>query len=160
MATTNKLTFKDLDQRQHQELTKNWLKDKLWCQSSLVEAGLQAELFHWEDIVNEPYDEPETDENGHTSEPEPREIFEWYLIDNWLGEQFEKAGFVVLNTPFMWCQYWGRTTTGQAVCLDYDMQEYVFNFLNDTDAVRSDNDYGKQTLNYWLTMNSETYRIE
>ena len=47
----------------------------------------------------------------------PPEIFEWWAVSNWFGEQLKARGEVVLDC---WGKaYWGRQTTGQCISLDY-----------------------------------------
>lgn len=47
----------------------------------------------------------------------PPEIFEWWAVSNWFGEQLKARGEVVLDC---WGKaYWGRQTTGQAISLDF-----------------------------------------
>lgn len=48
---------------------------------------------------------------------EPQEIFEWWLVSPWLGKKLLIEGEPVIDNNYgMW---WGRTTTGQAISMDY-----------------------------------------
>lgn len=56
------------------------------------------------------------------------EVFEWWAVSDWFGEKLKEKGEVIIDT--VWGKtYWGRRTTGQAICLDgvifdiaYDME--------------------------------------
>ena len=50
-------------------------------------------------------------------EQEPQEIYEWWLVDDWMSEKLSGLGEPVLVTDFG--TWWGRTCTGQAISLDY-----------------------------------------
>jgi hypothetical protein len=50
-------------------------------------------------------------------ETEPQEIFEWWAVSSWLAEKLEAMGYCTVDTGS--CHVWGRTTTGQAILLDY-----------------------------------------
>ena len=52
---------------------------------------------------------------------EPQEIFEWWLVSDWLLERLEEQGEPILKTDFG--NWWGRTCTGQAIALDHNIQE-------------------------------------
>ena len=54
--------------------------------------------------------EPEEIEN------EPQEVFEWWIVTEYLYRKLKEKGCVVLE----WGNnhYWGRCTTGQAILLD------------------------------------------
>jgi len=47
---------------------------------------------------------------------EMQEIFEWWLVSDWLAEKLEEKGKPVLKNEYG--TYWGRTATGQALFLD------------------------------------------
>lgn len=72
-----------------------------------------------DDDVQNMYDE-ETDSYA--------EVFEWWAVSDWFGEKLKEKGEVVIDS--IWGKtYWGRCTTGQAICLDgvifdiaYDMR--------------------------------------
>ena len=48
---------------------------------------------------------------------EPKEIYEWYLVSNWLYERLKQNDEVVYAYND-YNYFWGRTCTGQAICLD------------------------------------------
>ena len=73
-------------------------------QSTVVEEMIQANLISFE------YLDPFTDE-----------ILEWWLIDSWLAERLRQEGEVVIEE--YGCFWWGRSTSGQAICLDSVIQK-------------------------------------
>jgi len=50
-------------------------------------------------------------------ESEPQEVFEWWAVSGYLFDKLRDLGHVVIDTGS--CKVWGRTTTGQAILLDY-----------------------------------------
>jgi len=50
-------------------------------------------------------------------ESETQEVFEWWAVSNYLFDKLREMGYVVIDTGS--CKVWGRTTTGQAILLDY-----------------------------------------
>lgn len=52
---------------------------------------------------------------------ECKEVYEWYIVSDWLLEQLEKNNQPILKTDYQ--NYWGRTTTGQAISLDYVIEK-------------------------------------
>jgi len=48
-------------------------------------------------------------------ENEPQDIFEWWMVSSYLCEKLEAQGCCVIDSEGIW----GRTTTGQAILLDY-----------------------------------------
>ena len=73
-------------------------------QSTVVEEMIQANLISLE------YLDPFTDE-----------VLEWWLIDSWLAERLRQEGEVVIEE--YGCYWWGRSTSGQAICLDSVIQK-------------------------------------
>lgn len=73
-------------------------------QSTVVEEMIQANLISLE------YLDLFTDE-----------VLEWWLIDSWLAERLQEEGEVVIEE--YGCYWWGRSTSGQAICLDSVIQK-------------------------------------
>lgn len=48
-------------------------------------------------------------------ETEPQEIYEWWIVDSMMMEHLARLGEPVIRHENLW----GRTTTGQAILLDY-----------------------------------------
>lgn len=46
----------------------------------------------------------------------PQEIFEWWIISNWLAKELKEQGEPILENDYgIW---WGRTCTGQSIKMD------------------------------------------
>ncbi|HWY79776.1 MAG TPA: hypothetical protein VNW29_05470 [Candidatus Sulfotelmatobacter sp.] len=114
------------------------------CQSSLIEEALKQQLFSVDEIDNLyrefdgnllspavcvkchgefPCLDSETGECEECYEANqmPQEIFEWWLISPWLGKKLQLIGEPIINNDYgIW---WGRTTTGQAITMDYVIQK-------------------------------------
>lgn len=114
-----------------QQATQRLIDRDIYCnQSMLVDAAFKNEFFQYDDINNiihgdttcPTYGEPVLpNEDGNCSlcdEPmdESREVFEWYLVSDWLAEKLEEVGAVVLINDYG--TWWGRTCTGQAISMD------------------------------------------
>jgi len=54
-------------------------------------------------------------------EAEPQEIYEWWLVNNWLLEKLEAKGETILRSNYE--NWWGRGCTGQAIALDGVIEE-------------------------------------
>ena len=48
--------------------------------------------------------------------PYPEEALEHWLVSSWLAERLREEGEMVVD--FMDLTIWGRTTSGQAICID------------------------------------------
>ncbi len=114
------------------------------CQSTLIEEAFKKQLFLVDDIENmyRPFDgklvspavcyqcqedfaflDSETGECEACFEDnqEPQEIFEWWLVSPWLSRKLLLVGQPILDNDYgIW---WGRCTTGQAIVMDYVIQE-------------------------------------
>lgn len=94
---------------------------------------LEEEMFDLEDLLEETTDINEIkaikrrkkvikgeiddilDEIKYLKE-NPQEIFEWWLVTDWLGQKLYEKGEPVLRNGFG--TWWGRTTTGQSIEMD------------------------------------------
>lgn len=71
------------------------------------------EIAHVCQSCDEVYGDDEYNELDIT----PPEIFEWWAVSGWFGEQLKARGEVVIDC---WGKsYWGRGTTGQCISLDF-----------------------------------------
>lgn len=52
-------------------------------------------------------------------ESQPQEVYEWWLVTDWLGENLKELGEPILDSEYG--TWWGRTCTGQAISIDYTM---------------------------------------
>ncbi|WP_367389062.1 hypothetical protein [Lewinella sp. LCG006] len=56
-------------------------------------------------------------------EAQPQEIFEWWLVSDWLASKLKE-----FEEPVLDCDYgtwWGRTCTGQAISMDWIIRRIV-----------------------------------
>ena len=81
-----------------------------------------TEIARLEDLISE-YDDTDISEQIQNEidelndlESEPAEIYEWWIVTNWLAEKLEIQGQCILEYANM--HFWGRQTTGQAILLD------------------------------------------
>ena len=58
-----------------------------------------------------------------------QEVFEHWLVSDWLLNKLEKLEEPILKTDLE--TWWGRTCTGQAICLDYNIQELAYEYSYD-----------------------------
>ena len=56
---------------------------------------------------------------------EPQEVFQWFIVDNWLASKLIEHGEPVLETENHFI--WGRTCCGQSIELDGTFQEIYRN---------------------------------
>lgn len=133
-----------IDIQKHDALEKFVEREIYSCQSSLVEEALKRQLFSIDDIGNmyRPFDgkllhpsncvrcnsdfqmlDSETGECESCFEENqvPQEIYEWWLISPWLSRKLLIEGQPVLDNDYgIW---WGRCATGQAISMDYVIQQ-------------------------------------
>lgn len=60
-------------------------------------------------------------DRDNDAETEMQEIFEWWIVTNWLYEKLKEKNEPVLEWGNNY--YWGRTCTGQAIMLDWVISE-------------------------------------
>lgn len=59
---------------------------------------------------------PYCKERFDESEQEAKEIYEWWIVTEWLAKKLQDKGEAILDWGNNF--YWGRTCTGQAILLD------------------------------------------
>ena len=138
------------------ELAEKYIqRDILACQSGLVDSliKLNSELpnndhyieeYSYENVENlsmnneallsyydyENYSDlakEEFIENARNDGSDIQEIFEWWLVSNWLATQLLKQGEPILTTAYG--SYWGRTCTGQSIILDGTIQKIAEKYI-------------------------------
>ncbi|WMU08095.1 hypothetical protein vBCtySFA67_00077 [Clostridium phage vB_CtyS-FA67] len=73
------------------------------------------------DIEDPKYSELEDKINDLEAEQEePRDIFEWWAVSDWLARKLEEAGEPILVNAYG--TWWGRTCCGQAIKMDNVIQ--------------------------------------
>lgn len=66
------------------------------------------------DDENAPYSFEDID-NLYDENNEPQDVYEWWKVTPWLLAKLKDLGEPVIEHAYIW----GRTTTGQAISLDY-----------------------------------------
>ena len=118
----------------------------LLCQSSLLDLLLKRNDvpgFMWDDVTNLydgsidaveehlasvdevtpdewhdlPFDEREELAREHGFDPEPHEIYEWWVVSSYMAERLSELGQPILDNGYG--TWWGRTCTGQSIYLDH-----------------------------------------
>lgn len=94
------------------------------CQTYLVEEML-LDIDH---VVNLFYTDSELIEMGYSDVEDARddgaeikEIFEWWVVSDWLAKRLEAHGEPLLINDYG--TWWGRTCTGQAILLDFVIEQ-------------------------------------
>ena len=94
------------------------------CQTYLVEEML-LDIDH---VVNLFYTDSELIEMGYSDVEDARddgaeikEIFEWWVVSDWLAGRLEAHGEPLLINDYG--TWWGRTCTGQAILLDFVIEQ-------------------------------------
>jgi len=122
------------------------------CQSNLVDEMLKKEIFSYDDIENlttqwetmglgECFEcKEECDVNcddicEDCFEPEPQEIYEWWIVDRGLAYRLAERGEPILKNEYgVW---WGRTCTGQAISID----NVIRSFVTESTGMKSNGEY-------------------
>lgn len=108
-------------QKEINEITERFINQEIYSNvSAWVDASFAASILNYDDIENL-YQINEDLEGGF--EEEPQEIFEWWLVSDWLLGKLREVGEPVINSDFG-C-LWGRTCTGQAIIMDGTIQSIV-----------------------------------
>ena len=148
----NKITkeeFFNLDNGIVQDITQKFIYPHiLRNQSSLINYldSLEVGGFFWEDISNLymtdeeiikwHLDDIEIEGKEITAEDldkfrydNPKEIYEWYLVSDWFFDRLKEINEPILDNDYG--EYWGRCCTGQAIYLDYVIQELAYQYSHD-----------------------------
>ena len=107
------------------------------CHSYLIEDLLQKDIISYDDINNMYYDCEkeyknfgyETAEDMENDGGDRKEIFEWWLVSDWMISILEKYEMPVISTDYG--KWWGRCTTGQAIYMDSEILEIANKYITD-----------------------------
>ncbi len=102
------------------DLVENLYDDSVEAvEAFLTEAsGLDADAL--DAVWETPFDEREALAREIGWQPEPRDVFEWWLVTRELAEDLYQRGEPMLAHGGNW--WWGRCITGQALALDEVLQ--------------------------------------
>ena len=67
----------------------------------------------------------ETEDYAHE-----REVFEYYIVSDYLADELQERGEVIEH-DFYGLTIWGRTTTGQAISMDWVIQDIYNNLMEE-----------------------------
>lgn len=125
---------------QRQESLRKFVEQEVFvCQSMLVDEALRKEFFSWDDVINlyRRFDgqllspkvcysckQEATCLDSETGEceicfednQESQEVYEWWVVSDWLELKLKLAGEPILSNEYG--SWWGRTCTGQAIYAD------------------------------------------
>ena len=86
-----------------QQIVKDLILDN---QNLVIEELMKHDDSIWDSLQN-------FDENS--------EVLEWWLVTPYMAELLKENGEVIFADYD--CYWWGRTTSGQALCMDWVIQE-------------------------------------
>lgn len=136
-----------------QEKLRDFVREYVYAnQTMLIVELLEKEIVSYDEIENlytkenwcdKCKKDVEIKENGYCKEcgwevePEPQEIYEWWLVNNWLLDRLEKKSEPILRSDYE--NWWGRCTTGQAILLDGVIEE-IYDDLHKNECPHSNCD--------------------
>lgn len=102
-----------------------WMQEKDEEARELVQDALSdgaQQVWEPTDVGEEPERCPNCD-NEHCAEGDTEypEVYEWWAVSSWLGEQIQGAGGVVID-DFWGLVVWGRQETGQSLTMDSELR--------------------------------------
>ena len=143
--------YLNLDNGIVQDITREFIRPHIFRNQSSLITHLQeqeVESFYYDDIENlyltdeeiikYHLDEIELDDDSKEVTIDmlddfrydnPQEIFEWYLVSDWFLDRLREINEPIIDNDYG--EYWGRCCTGQAIYLDYNMQELAFEYASD-----------------------------
>ena len=143
--------YLNLDNGIVQDITREFIRPHIFRNQSSLITHLQeqeVESFYYDDIENlyltdeeiikYHLDEIELDDDSKEVTIDmlddfrydnPQEIFEWYLVSDWFLDRIREINEPIIDNDYG--EYWGRCCTGQAIYLDYNMQELAFEYASD-----------------------------
>ncbi|HSW97552.1 MAG TPA: hypothetical protein VLF89_07040 [Candidatus Saccharimonadales bacterium] len=135
-----------------QQGLKTFVEQEIYmCQSSLVEEAFKQNFFSWDDVLNQykrfdgallapstchtcgidaTYLDSETGEceTCFDQNRQLQEIYEWWLVSDWLEIKLKMHGEPVLSNNYG--SWWGRCTTGQVTYLDDVIRDIYDEIMN------------------------------
>ena len=100
-------------------------------QTMLIGELMKDDKIELEDVKNYFKTDKELKDNGYKTKKERKEardngedvneIYEWWAVSGWLLDKLEAKGAPVLRTDLG--EWWGRTTTGQAISMDWVIEQ-------------------------------------
>jgi len=137
----NKIPFNKVDQSILQDIAGQLVSNHVYvCQSMLVDKLMKKEVIFVDDYENyylsdeqlkKDYDVESDEEIQELRDDgsDVNEIFEHWVVSDWLEYQLEKLEEPLLKTDYQ--TWWGRTCSGQAIKLDHNIQELAYQYSHD-----------------------------
>jgi len=143
----------NLDNGIVQDITQKFIQDHIYRNQSALVTDMQKESysseccysFSWDNVENlymtdeeilkymGSYDEDMSDQElideVRNNGEDMNEIFEWYLVSDWFLARLREINEPIIDNDYG--EYWGRTCTGQAICLDHNIQELAYEWASD-----------------------------
>ena len=137
----NKIPFNKVDQSILQDIAGQLVSNHVRsCQSMLVHELMEKEILypdHYENLFMsderiKEYHNVSTDEEVEeirNNGSDINEVYEHWLVSDWLLEKLKEQEEPILETDYE--TWWGRTCSGQAIKLDYNIQELAYQYSLD-----------------------------
>lgn len=97
----------------YQELDEKYMNDELTDNEQVEYDAFTNDIETLENDLSELESEQE----------EPQDIFEWWVITDWLANKLEAYGEPILRSDYE--TWWGRTCSGQSISMDYVIEQIV-----------------------------------
>lgn len=117
--------FSLFESQDYEQAVRDWIDDLDDLADVRADAWIEGE-YTKEDLIKELESEGDWEDfaNEYNIEPYTREVFEHWIVSDWLARQLESQGETVVDFG-AGCRVWCRTTTGQAISMDYVIQKIV-----------------------------------
>ncbi len=143
-----KQEYFNLDNGIVQDITQKFIQPHIYRNQTALVITLQekdVDGFYLDDIENlymsdeeilkymGSYDEDMSDQDlideVRNNCEDMNEIDEWYLVSNWFLDRLREINEPIIDNNYG--EYWGRCCTGQAICLDHNIQELAYEWAGD-----------------------------
>ena len=138
----------NLDNGIVQDITQKFIQNHIYRNQTALITHLQenfVEGFNFDDIENlymtdeeivnymgsydEDVSEQELIDEVRDNGEDINEIYEWYLVSDWFLDRLREINEPIIDNNYG--EYWGRCGTGQAICLDGNIQELAYKYSSD-----------------------------
>ncbi len=120
---SNEFDIEDI--QNYYDISKDTLKE--WLDYSASDKEIDEWLYDRELTRHDLYNNLEEITKDFGFESEPQEIYQWYLVSDWLKDQLIRIGEPVLVNDYG--NWWGRTCCGQSIECDGTIQTIVDNLM-------------------------------
>ena len=137
----NKIPFRKLNESIKQDIARNFINAHIFInQSYLVDELFEKEIINYDNIHNLYFTDGqlivhfgltcnENLQHLRDNGEDQQEIFEYWVCSKWLINKLKDIGEPILETNME--TWWGRTCTGQSICLDFVIQQLAYDYSND-----------------------------